>query len=212
MAYIKDLGYCGCTHIHAGRSRERRNSELLIGICVLIYSLHVKRRNTVLMAPCFSRTRSVPSVCLRRGTATFVSCASALATVQKSSFVELGSRSVHRGVRNLRPQLLPFITSPTAYTRSTTQSLKIVTHEMTQRLISSLRCHFTDGHAALIALIRNLSFSPLHTPPCVLRRKGDRQPLSSRPYPTTHWGIKRPLSSSLHPLFQATPSKIYSAG
>lgn len=82
----------------------------------------------MLMAPHFSCTQSIHSVCLQRGKATFVSCASALATVQKYSFVELGSRSVHRGVRNLRPRLLLFITSPVDYTRSTIQSLKIVTH------------------------------------------------------------------------------------
>lgn len=112
--------------------------------------------------------------------------------MQNRSFVELGSRSVHGGVRNLRPQLLLFITSPVDYPRSTIQSLKIVTHEMTQPLISSLMCRFTDRHAAVIAPIRNLSFSPLHTPRCALRRKGDRQSLSSHPYPTTHWGIKEP--------------------
>lgn len=99
---------------------------------------------------------------------------------------------VHGGVRNLRPHLLLFIISPVDYTRSTIQSLKIVAHEKTQLLISSLMCHFTDGHAAVIAVMRNLSFSPLHTPPRALRRKGDRQSLSLHPSPTTHWGIKEP--------------------
>lgn len=82
--------------MHTERSTKRRNSGLLIGICILIYSLHIRRRNTMLMAPRFSHLQSVHTVCLQRGEATFVSYASALATVQKCSFVELGSRSARR--------------------------------------------------------------------------------------------------------------------
>jgi len=182
-------------HTHTQREawKEGRNSVLLIEICVLIYTLHVKKRKKKLIAPCFSCTQSVHSVCLQRGKATFVSCASVLATVQKSSFVELSSRSVHSSVRNPRHQLLLFLTSPVDYTHSTTQSLKIVTHEVTQHLISLLMRHFRDRHAAVIALIRrNLSLSALRTPPCVLRRKGNRQSLCSHPCLTAHRGMKQP--------------------
>lgn len=89
--------------MHIERSTKRRNAEQLIGICILIYSLHIKRRNTTLMAPRFSHTQSVHTVCLQRGKATFVSCASALATVQECSFVELGSRSARRCKKSKTP-------------------------------------------------------------------------------------------------------------
>lgn len=138
-----------------------------------LFSPYKKRINTMLMAPSFLHTLSIHSVCLQRGKATFVSCASVLATVQKCSFVELGSRSVHIGVRNLRPQLLLFVTSLVDYTHSIIQSLNIFTREMTQSFISSLMCHFTDRHAAVIALITNLSFfSSLHPSLCAQEKGG----------------------------------------
>lgn len=89
--------------MHTERSTKRRNAELIIGICILIYSLHIKRRNTRLTAPRFSHTQSIPALCLQRGEATFVSCASALATVPKCSFVELGSRSARRWKESKTP-------------------------------------------------------------------------------------------------------------
>lgn len=181
-------------HTHAGRKKHEKKEFRAINwdLRSNLFSPRKKKKRDADGSPFFPRTQSVHSVFPRRGKATFVSCASALATVQKCSFVELGSRSVQGGVRNLRPQLLLSITSPVDYPRSTIQSLKIVTREMTQPLISSLMCRFTDRHAAVIAPTRNLSFSPLRTPRCALRRKGDRQSLSSHPYPTTHRGIKEP--------------------
>lgn len=147
------------------------------------------------MAPHFSCMQSAHSACLWRGKATFVSCASALALAQKCSFVELGSRSVHRGVRNLRPQLLLFIMSPVGYTHSTIQSLKIVTHQMTQCRLSSLVCHFMDRHAAVIALIRNLSiFTSSHCSHCIQEKGGPAISLTS--LANNHWVLNDPLLSA----------------
>lgn len=39
--------------MHKERSMKGRVSELLIGICILIYSHHVQRINIMLMAPVF---------------------------------------------------------------------------------------------------------------------------------------------------------------
>lgn len=54
MAYSKHPSYRSCTHMHKERSVKGRDSELLIGICILIYSHHVPRINIMLMAPVFS--------------------------------------------------------------------------------------------------------------------------------------------------------------
>lgn len=179
-------------HTHAQeRSTKRRNAELIIGICILIYSLHIKKKKYKAdgspFLPYTIYPRSLPPN--RRLPLFHVH----LLWLQYQNAPLSGSAAgVHGGVRNLRPHLLLFITSPVDYTRSTIQSLKIVTHEKTQCLISSLMCHCTDGQAAVIAAIRNLSFCPLHTPARALRRKGDRQSLSSHPSPITHGDIEQP--------------------
>lgn len=155
--------------MHTERSTKRRNAELIIGICILIYSLHIKRRNTMLMA-----LHNLSTPFARKEERLLPLFHVHLLLLQYKNTPLLSSAAgVHGGVRNLRPHLLLFITSQVHYTRSTIQSLKIVTHEKTQRLIGSLMCHFTDGHAAVIAMIRNLSFlSSSHPCPCTQERGG----------------------------------------
>lgn len=61
-----------------------------------------------------------------------------LATVQKPSFVVLGSGRCAQRCKKSRAWLLLVLTSPVDYTHSTIRSLKTVTREMTRCLISSL--------------------------------------------------------------------------
>lgn len=64
---------------------------------------------------------------------------------------------------------------------------------MTQRLISSLMCHFMDGHAAVIALIRNLSFL-LFTPLAACSGERGTANLSPRIFTQHHTGaLNNPL-------------------
>lgn len=163
-------------HTHAHREMHKKKECRAINgdWYSNLFSSH-KRRNRMLMAPRFSHPQSVHTACKEERLPLFP--VHLLLLQYRNAPLLSSAAGVHGGVRNLRPHLLLFITSPVDCTRSIIQSLKIVTHEKTQRLISSLMCHFTDGHAAVIAAIRNLSFCPLHTPPRALRRKGDQQSL-----------------------------------
>lgn len=149
-----------------------RDSELLIGICILIYSHHVKRRNMVLMAPRFSRAQSVHSVCLRSGKATFVSCASALAGVQKSSFVALGSRKCAQ--RCAKPKS-PALTCSDLPSGLHPQHNAVIKNRYTRNDPVPHQL----GHAAVTALMRNSSFffSSSQTWLCAQEKGGPAIPL-----------------------------------
>jgi len=68
-----------------------------------------------------------------------------------------------------------------------------------------------DRQAAVIALMRNLSFPPLHSPGCVLRRRGTCG-LSPCVLTQQSAGYHTSLSISLHPLFQVALPKAQPVG
>lgn len=170
--------------MHAQRSMERGNSDLLIGICLLIYSLHIKKKKyDADVSPFFPYT-----ICPQRLPAkrTDYLCFMCICSCWAKILLCWAQQQecAQRCKESLRPQLLLLITSPVVHIHSTIQSLKIVTHGTTQHLISSLMCHFMDKYAALIALTRNLSFPPLHTPHTGEGETGNLSPLILTQQPT----------------------------
>lgn len=119
----------------------------------------------VLVAPHFSRAQSVHSACLRSGEATFVSCASALARVQKSSFVALGSRKCAQ--RCEKPKI-PALTCYDLPSGLHPQHNAVIKNRYTRNDPVPHQL----GHAALTALMRNSSFFLLFTTLAV--RSGER--------------------------------------